>query len=125
MDRRLDHAIALNVAVLGGVTVGWLYGVALIVPGPSVTRLAAGSPIMGIVFPTLAMRLLTPPEWKLLVVAWGAWIVVYAAIAASLYWATVVTFDRCLGRISDTPKWKRARDGLVQDWGFSGDNMND
>jgi ABC-type transport system involved in multi-copper enzyme maturation permease subunit len=103
---RLDHAIALNVAVLGGVTVGWLYAVLLTVPGPAAPGLAAGSPIMGIMFPTIAMRVFTPREWPMIVAWWSLWIAVYAIVAASLCWATVLTFDRCLGRIPDTPRWK-------------------
>ena len=85
--RRLDHAIALNVAVLGGVTVGWLYAVELITNGPLANEIAAGSPIMGIVFPTIAMRILTPPEWKMLVVGWSVWIAIYMLIAGALYGA--------------------------------------
>jgi len=102
--RRLDHAIALNVAVLAGVTVGWLYAVELTIRGPFANLIAAGSPIMGIVFPTVAMHILTPTEWKLLVMGWAVWIAVYMLITASLYWATLMTFDRCLGRISETRK---------------------
>ncbi len=107
--RRLDHAIALNVAVLGGVTVGWLYSVLLTIPGPAAIGVAAGSPIIGVMFPTIAMRVFTPNEWKMLVNWWSIWTVVYTIVAASLCWATVKTFDRCLGRIPDTPQWRQAQ----------------
>jgi ABC-type Na+ efflux pump permease subunit len=100
--RRLDYAVALNVAVLGGVTVGWLFSVMALVPGPRAPGLAAGSPIMGIAFPTAAVQSLTHQEREMLHTWWTTWIVIYAAIAALLGWATLLTFDRCLGRITKT-----------------------
>jgi ABC-type transport system involved in multi-copper enzyme maturation permease subunit len=103
--RRLDHAVATSVAVLGGVTVGWLLAVMLIVPGPRAPGIAAGSPIIGMAFPTAAMRFHTVPEWKSLLAWWSFWIAVYAVISAALGWAAALTFDRCMGRIADvTPR---------------------
>ncbi|MFI5457061.1 MAG: hypothetical protein ACHRXM_16570 [Isosphaerales bacterium] len=96
---RLDHAVASSVAVLGGVTVGWLFAVMLIAPGPGAPGIAAGSPIIGIAYPTVGMRVDSPLEWKRVVAWWSFWIAVYGIIAASLGWATLLTFDRCLGRI--------------------------
>jgi ABC-type transport system involved in multi-copper enzyme maturation permease subunit len=95
---RLDFAVALNVAVLGAVTVGWLLAVALTVPGPSPPGLAAGSPIVGITLPTIAMKVYSAHEWAGVVKAWGIWITVYVVTAALLAWGTDQTFDRCLGR---------------------------
>jgi ABC-type transport system involved in multi-copper enzyme maturation permease subunit len=112
---RLDFAVALNVAVLGGVTVGWLFAVILTVPGASLPGPAAASPIIGITVPTLLMPLLTPAEWQRLVVWWMIWIVVYAGIAAVLGWAALVSFDGCLGRIPETssgeprPRFSRSK----------------
>jgi ABC-type transport system involved in multi-copper enzyme maturation permease subunit len=99
--RRLDYAVALNVAMLGGVTFGWLFAVALMEPRGGTIGLAAGSPIIGIMFPTVAMNFFTSSEWESLVGWWCFWIAVYAAVAALLAWAVVKTFDRCLGRIPD------------------------
>jgi hypothetical protein len=65
---------------------------------------AAGSPIIGMMFPTLAMRLLGSPEWRMLVAWLSLWIVVYAGLATLLYWATVMTFDRCMDRMPETPE---------------------
>jgi ABC-type Na+ efflux pump permease subunit len=96
--RRLDLAVALSASLLGVVTVGWLFTVLLVVPGPDIPELAAGSPIIGVTFPTIAMSLFKPGEWRNLVVAWTVWIGIYVAIAAGLGWATLLTFDRCLGR---------------------------
>jgi ABC-type transport system involved in multi-copper enzyme maturation permease subunit len=99
--RRLDYAVALNVAVLGGVTLGWLFIVALIEPRGGAIGVAAASPIMGIMFPTLAMNFFTSHEWHVLVGWWCFWIAVYVAISLALAWAVVKTFDRCLGRVSE------------------------
>jgi hypothetical protein len=103
---RLDHTVALNVAVLGGVTVGWLFAVVLTIQGPGGFGVATGSPIIGIMFPTIAMEVFSGREWKMVIVWWGLWIAVYAVIAASLGWATLMTFDRCLSRIPDSPRRK-------------------
>jgi hypothetical protein len=40
-------------------------------------------------------------EWPFFAVAAGFWIVVYAAAAGLLICATVLTFDRCLGRMPE------------------------
>jgi ABC-type transport system involved in multi-copper enzyme maturation permease subunit len=102
--RRLDLAVALSVSVLGGVTIGWLFAVILIGPGPWTPGIAAGSPIIGIMLPTAVMGWYSTPEWRTLVVWWGLWTVLYALIAAGLGWASLLTFDRCMGRIPDAPR---------------------
>ena len=102
--RRLDFAVAFNVAVLGGVTVGWLVAIAMTIRGNSGPGLAAGSPIIGIMFPTVAMKFLSNQEWTSLVRWWELWIVVYAVIAAMLVWAVMKSFDRCLGRMPERPR---------------------
>jgi ABC-2 type transporter len=99
--RRLDHAVAANVAVLGSVTVGWFLFVMSTTPGDAAPKLAAGSPIVGIVFPTIAMRVYSSREWDSVVAWWGGWIAVYALVAGALAWTTLMTFDRCLSRIPD------------------------
>jgi ABC-type transport system involved in multi-copper enzyme maturation permease subunit len=99
--RRLDLAVAASVAVLGGVTVGWIFAVVLIVDGPSTAAIAAGSPIVGVVFPTVGMRVLPQREWGMMLVCWSVWTAIYVMIAAVLGWITVSTFDRCMSRVSD------------------------
>jgi hypothetical protein len=93
--------VAANVAVLGGITVGWFLFVLLTTPGDNVPELAAGSPIVGIVFPTIAMRFYSSAEWNGVIAWWSVWIAVYAVVAAALAWATLMTFDHCLCRIPD------------------------
>jgi ABC-type transport system involved in multi-copper enzyme maturation permease subunit len=102
--RRIDHAVALGVAVLGGVTVGWLITVASLasggaIPEIAIPEIAAGSPIIGMMFPTIGMEVLPTREWRLLVVGWCVWIGVYLGAAFVLAWATYKTFDRCLSRM--------------------------
>jgi ABC-type transport system involved in multi-copper enzyme maturation permease subunit len=99
--RRLDYAVAANVAVLGSVKVGWFLFVMSTTPGDAAPKLAAGSPIVGIAFPTIAMGVYSSGEWDGVVAWWGDWIAVYAAVAGALAWATLMTFDRCLSRIPD------------------------
>jgi hypothetical protein len=99
--QRLDFAVALNVAILGTVTVGWLLAVVLTVPESRIAALAAGSPIVGITFPTLVMNIFSPRQWAEIVASWGIWITVYVVIAALLASMTLLTFDRCIGRVSD------------------------
>jgi hypothetical protein len=82
----LDQAVAVNVAVLGGVTFGWLLGVLVTAPGPAAAEIAAGSPIVGITFPTLAMRFYTSGEWENLVRWWAYWIAVHVSAAAAIAW---------------------------------------
>jgi len=101
--RRLDHAVAANVAVLGAVTVGWFVFVMLTTRGETALGLAAGSPIVGIVAPTIAMRVPSSGDWDSIIGWWGFWIIIYSAIATALAWATLMTFDHCLSRIPDNP----------------------
>jgi ABC-type Na+ efflux pump permease subunit len=108
---RLDLAGAINVAVLGGVTVGWCLAVELIVPGPAAPEVAAGSPIVGITFPTLAMGFFSAREWAGVVAWWTFWITVYIVITALLAWITLKTFDRSLGRVPEVAR-QTCRRGL-------------
>ena len=99
---RIDLAVALNVAVLGGVTVGWLFLVGLAGLGRNSPSFAAGSPIFGLAFPTLAMPFFEPHEWAALRSAWVIWIIVYLLGASSLAALTLMTFNRCFGRMPET-----------------------
>src|SRR5262249_30885803 len=86
--RRLDHAVALNVTALGGFTFGWFFSAMVLFGGNKGFGIAAASPIIGIAFPTAVVRSITFGEWQHIVFWWPIWIIVYAAIAASLAWAT-------------------------------------
>lgn len=110
---RLDFAVALNVAILGTGTVGWLFLVVLTVSEPRVNAIAAGSPIVGITFPTLVMNIASAPMWTGIIVAWCTWIAFFVAMALLLAYITVMTFDRCLGRVGENQREppQRARNG--------------
>ena len=99
--RRLDYAVATNVAVLGGVTVGWFLFVMLTTRGDEALGLAAGSPIVGIVAPTIAMRRPPSGDLDIIIPWWEYWIIIYSAVAAALALVTLLTFDRCLSRMPD------------------------
>jgi ABC-type Na+ efflux pump permease subunit len=98
---RLDFAVALNVAVLGIGTVGWLLLVVLTVPEPTTYAFAAGSPIVGITLPTLVMNIMSDARWTQVIVVWCVWISFFGAMAVLLACVTVITFDRCLGRVGE------------------------
>jgi hypothetical protein len=94
------------------VTWGWVFAVLTAVRGPIAPHIAAGSPIIGLTFPTTAMLVYAAPEWRSLVFAWCLWIAVYAFLALALAWATLATFDRCLGRVPETNRsFKSSRTG--------------
>src|SRR5262249_11492057 len=95
---------ASSVAVLGGVTVGWLLGVVVTTRGAAVPEIAARSPIVGITLPTLAVAFYTSPEGDNLTRRWLCLSAVCAAVAAALGWATVLTFDRSLGRMPEVTR---------------------
>ena len=73
-----------------------------------------GSPLYGTVFGTMACRTRRPtPSWRSERVAIGAcfWIVIDSAVALLLFLATLATFDRCLGRVSETADTSAPRSG--------------
>jgi ABC-type transport system involved in multi-copper enzyme maturation permease subunit len=107
--RRVDFAVCLNVAVLGGVTVGWLFVVALTTRGDGMPGIGAGSPIIGITLPTAVMSSFNPDQWAELRAWWIFWIALYALVASGLAWAVFITFDGCLGRMSDRPRARPAK----------------
>ena len=110
--RRLDFAVALNVGVLGIVTVGWFLGV---MAGPAKPTLAAGSPIMGITFPTVAMWIFGDDQWSEVRIAWILWIAIYVLISAALALLTLATFNRCLGRMPESVRPIRASPIMIDD----------
>jgi hypothetical protein len=65
--------------------------------------LAAASPFWGTgYFSAMIGGTAGPQQFWPSTVAWSfIWLVVYTAVAAGLWAATRVTFDRCLGRVSE------------------------
>ncbi len=106
---RIDLAVALNVAVLGGMTIGWIFVVGVVAPGRKFPGYAAGSPIIGLAFPTFVMQDFQPNEWAALRIAWTVWIIVYLVGASALTALTLLTFNRCFGRMPERPQKHRSR----------------
>jgi hypothetical protein len=84
--------------------------------------LVVGSPFFGVVFTTVGAEDRGPLRYGG-TVGWSlTWILTYAAVAVGLLKATLDTFDRALGRVSDRPmrvsrplraKSKRQREALL------------
>jgi ABC-type transport system involved in multi-copper enzyme maturation permease subunit len=103
---RLGRAVAYSVIGYVLVTVAWPFVVVALfsrddVLGPG---LASGSPFFGAAFLTIRLERRFSHDMETIAV-WGVfWTVAYLVVAAALYVATLLTFDRCLGRISaDAP----------------------
>jgi ABC-type transport system involved in multi-copper enzyme maturation permease subunit len=103
---RLGRAVAYSVIGYVLVTVAWPFAVVALfshddVFGPG---LASGSPFFGAAFLTIRLQRRFGRDMEV-IAPWGVfWTVAYLVIAAALYVATLLTFDRCLGRVSaDAP----------------------
>lgn len=106
--RRLGRAIALCVSVYAAMVVGWPVVVFGVVgrDSPLVVPLGLGDPVWEVAVLSFLVNTgtmpvapeVTPAE---LLLAAVVWIAIDLAVAAGLYYATLQTFDRCLGRIPD------------------------
>jgi ABC-type transport system involved in multi-copper enzyme maturation permease subunit len=108
---RLGRAIALCVSSYVLFMVGWPILVRLFFqsgPRSVVQALMVGNPPIGVMFTTVAtsaseFRAVAPGADRGEVFFWAfAWIVAFAGVAAALFYATLATFDHCLGRIPAT-----------------------
>ena len=109
---RLGRAVALCVAAYVVFSIGWVVLVFLLTlagQGPAneslIVLLVMGSPLYGTFFATIAVA--TEPPMPGGGAAIGVdtvlWILIHGGAAAALFAATVASFDRCLGRVSETP----------------------
>jgi ABC-type transport system involved in multi-copper enzyme maturation permease subunit len=106
---RLGRAVASCVAGYVALTIGWP---AMAIPLAIGTRmndrvilpLVCGSPFYGTLFGTLGLAgpHLMPGNAEDLWIGCVVWIVIDGGLAALLFAVTVASFDRCLGRISET-----------------------
>jgi ABC-type Na+ efflux pump permease subunit len=104
---RLGRAIALCVSICMGCSLGWIFLVMLICRRDQVgLTLVMASPLYGTPLATVAI---VPRERGFasgddFSVAAGTvlWTLVYSAIAAVLFKAVLVTFNRCVGRMRET-----------------------
>ncbi len=100
--QRLGRAIAATVGLFALAAFAWPVVIVVLFArndklGPALTE---ASPFFGAAFVTL-LNIEHGPEEGGVVVGAFFWTFVYLAVAAALLVATLLTFDRCLGRISD------------------------
>jgi ABC-type transport system involved in multi-copper enzyme maturation permease subunit len=104
---RLGRAVGLSVAAHVGITIGWALIAVLLTgnrPAPTAPGLASFSPFVGVLLPNIAMHRPAPALWNE-VVGWLVfWILVELFLAGALVKAVLITFDRCLGRMDESPK---------------------
>jgi ABC-type transport system involved in multi-copper enzyme maturation permease subunit len=99
---RLDRALTLSAAVSVFVSVAWIPLVALLFQSDKMLGLgmAEASPLFGVGMFTAEMASASIMDWRLLA-RWSLfWIFVFSVAALILVWATLATFDSCLGRIT-------------------------
>jgi ABC-type transport system involved in multi-copper enzyme maturation permease subunit len=97
------RAATLGVGAHLLVTVGWFFLIVVLTPGAPGFRgpgLAAASPFCAVGFTTIATQLSRGGEWFECIRWMVFWITTEFLVAAALLWATLATFDRCVGRIS-------------------------
>lgn len=103
---RLGRAVGFCVAGHVGITVGWaVFAVLLMQRATGLTGpgLAAFSPFVGVLLPTVGMHLSRSPtsHWNE-IVAWVLfWTLAELLLAAILLKAVLMTFNRCLGRVDE------------------------
>jgi hypothetical protein len=98
---RIDRALILSASASVLVTVAWVPFVVLVCGGNDLSLgLACASPVLGVGVLTSEMARASSEMWPFRA-GWVAfWIFVYCGMALSLLWATLASFDRCLGRIT-------------------------
>ena len=101
--------LELSVGVSGRWSGVLLVAAMVLVQGAAVTSLekdinlklgvASASPLLGIGLLTTLIVHASPPEWPVRTGWVLFWIFTFSAVALGLLWATLVSFDRCVGRI--------------------------
>jgi ABC-type transport system involved in multi-copper enzyme maturation permease subunit len=105
---RLGRAVAICVGAYVTFTIGWMVLIAQLgPPGPVTVPLIAGSPFYGTLLATfdiMAGRVPLPGSQRNVQVATFVWSLIDLGFAALLFGATLSTFNRCLGRLSEAPE---------------------
>jgi ABC-type transport system involved in multi-copper enzyme maturation permease subunit len=111
---RLGRAVASCVAGYIALAIGWpavVIPLALSIPANDhvILPLVCGSPLYGTIFGTLGLSgpHQMPGDPADIWVGVAIWIAVDGGLAALLFAATIATFDRCLGRVSETDRVHR------------------
>jgi ABC-type transport system involved in multi-copper enzyme maturation permease subunit len=106
---RLGRAVALTVAAYVGFSIGWVIFIFLLaLPGRAsdhfIVPSVMGSPLYGTAFATMVLEAdprFMPGGEGAVWLGTFFWISIHVGIAVALFAATVATFDRCLGRVSE------------------------
>jgi ABC-type transport system involved in multi-copper enzyme maturation permease subunit len=108
---RLSLALALCVGAVVGVTIGAIPVAAILFHGPgNIGPCAAmASPFFGVGYFSAMIGETRFHDFQLTVASAMFWSVFYATTAGGLLAATLLTFDRCLGRLPDRPALPRLR----------------
>ncbi len=118
---RLGRAVTWTVSAFVGSLIGWPVAAMLLLsvadgPTPGSKRelvglvLLFGSPLCNIALPANVMDVnnrMPPSEIRGFMAGAITWTIAYSLIAAGLYLATLLTFDRCLGRSPERPRKPR------------------
>jgi hypothetical protein len=115
---QVGRAATLGVAAHVLVTVGWFFLILVLTPGTPGLRgpgLGSASPFIGTMFTLIGMQN-TPRggDWSEYIAWIVFWIAVELAVAFGLLAATLATFERCTGRVRETPWVGRHRAPLGQ-----------
>jgi ABC-type Na+ efflux pump permease subunit len=107
---RPGRAVAGCVSAYIVFSIGWMWLITLLSAGPDsdLLLMLMGSPVAGMFYATAALspdpRFIAGNEAVRIMVGVVLCTLIHGGIAALLFAATVATFDRCLGRASDTTR---------------------
>jgi ABC-type transport system involved in multi-copper enzyme maturation permease subunit len=110
--RQVGRVLALCVAAVVGMTIGTIPVVMVLFnrPGPDELApcIAMVSPFFGVGYFSAVIQQNSRPEQYLLALAWAViWTAAYTTAAGIFLGATLASFDRCLGRISEPSAFPR------------------
>jgi ABC-2 family transporter protein len=96
---RLDRALILSAAASVLMTVAWIPLAFFLLGGSNLSLgVASASPFLSVALLTSEMARASAGNWPVRV-GWAlSWALCYSGIALALLWATLATFDRCMGR---------------------------
>ena len=103
---RLGRAVGLSVGLFVAITIGWLVLSSMLLanhPDEGAIGIMAGSPLMGVGLLSVLLSEVEIYDEYAPILAWTVfWTIAYAGLAVGLLLLTIVTFDRCLGRIRES-----------------------
>jgi ABC-type transport system involved in multi-copper enzyme maturation permease subunit len=108
--RRIDRALIFSAFAAVFITVVWIpLSLILFQNKEWGVGVASASPLLGTALVTSEMVNATHKVWRVRMVWAFVWIVVYSGLAIGLLWATLRSFDRCMGRITPRAAFARTK----------------